>query len=538
MNGFRHFRKRKPSQVSPFRLQLATNGPRRLQSSLAYQAEEGCSDSVQVDYFFFIPKQLAINAVTYPKNLFYRHMDSVVRRRAPQVPLNQPQLLYNTLTTISKMKDVDRQLVETKLLACAFHRFTQSTVKKLSGIEPELKQTHCGTFSEVVDCFLRMFDNWIQRIAAGEQGGDLEGLAALREYCNLVAEKEAYQLLQTPFAQQLSNRNCLLLLVKRLHDDRVNHGYQSVADVEGVNEYFIYRFKGLRRFAEEPLNLSNITNIVGELRQQLIYGFAAGLAMTFATGIAFYTQQKYGNFSEPFFVALVVSYIFKDRIKELTRSYANTGLMRRFGDYRTKLLRGGKGIDVGSVKQSASFIAKEKCDGEILAAAKRSRNGDMADYGLEHDILNYSRTIKVNERFFYARNILDLPRQWLDINIFNLEQFLHNIVPSADNIWSMGKTLPVRIKSQRVHHVIVVVRMKNDEASSVRSWCVVLGRKGIKRVVEREKEQPMDVLWQRHSDSVNYESLLQKQIKLLAEDDDERTLEDRLQPEVYSTESK
>ena len=37
--------------------------------------------------------------------------------------------------------------------------------------------------------------------------------------------------------------------------------------------------------------------------------------MIFATGIAFAFQQKYGNFTIPLFVALVISYMLKDRIK-------------------------------------------------------------------------------------------------------------------------------------------------------------------------------------------------------------------------------
>lgn len=537
MNTLRHFRRPIPQIDSPFKMSLSTNGPSRLQSKFVYSAEKNIHERVEIDYYFFIPKQLNVNSASYPKTLFYRHLDSVVRRRSPYIPLDQPKLLYNSLTDAAKIQDTDRQVLETKLLACAFHRFVQSTVKKLSHIDPIKKQTECGAFSDVVDCFLRMFQNWLNKIKAGEKHGDLKQLTALREYCNLVAEKEVYQLLQTNFAQQTSNRNCLLLLVKRLHDDRVLQGYQSIADPDEVNEYFIYRFKGLRRFAEEPLNLTNVTNVVGEFRQQLIYGLAAGLAMTFATGIAFYMQKKYGNLSEAFFIALVVTYIFKDRMKEITRSYASNRLLKKFGDYRTKLMRGGKGLNVGGVKQSAYFIGRSKCDEDILAAAKRSRNGDMADYGLEHEILNYSRTIKVNDDFFMSSNLLDLPRQFVDFNAFNIKPLLQNIVPSADNIWAMGKHFPVKVRSQRVHHMIVVVKMKNSHTSSLKSWCVVLGKRGIKRIIEREKEQPIDVLWQRRSEQDNYEELLQKQLKRLREEADDRGLEEQLAIKPASSKS-
>jgi hypothetical protein len=518
--GFKRFRRqRSVAKGSPFWLRLTANGPRRLQSKFVYRSDESRKDSVEVDYYFFIPKQLGIDANHYPKSIFYRNLDSIVRRRAPHIPLDKPQYLYNALTDAENIENFERRLLETKLLCCAFHRYVQSTVRYLSACEPHDNETRCGSLSDEVDCFLRVFANSLKRLECQVREAEstvkqhYQELHSLREYCNLVAEKEAYQLLQSRFGQSASNQNCLLLLVNRLHLDRINHGYQSIAETEGVNEYFIYRFKGLRRFAEEPLNLTNLTAKVGEYRQQLIYGLAAGVAMTFATTIAFYTQQKYGNFSQAFFVALVVSYVFKDRLKELTRSYAHSNLMYRIGDYRTKLLRGGRGAVVGESRQSARFVEREKCEPEILDMAKRSRIGDMADYGLEHSIMHYKRKISVNNNFFRSGFLLELPRQLVDINIFNIEKFLRNIVPSDDNIWAMGRLTPVKIRSQRVHHVIMVVKMKNSTSSSLKSWCVVLGQRGIKRIVEREKEQPIDMLWQRSNDKTRYEALLIKQME-------------------------
>ena len=62
----------------------------------------------------------------------------------------------------------------------------------------------------------------------------------------------------------------------------------------------------------------------GRLVEQTIYAIAAGLAMLFATGVAFISQRRYGNLTLPFFVALVISYMFKDRIKEILRGILNT----------------------------------------------------------------------------------------------------------------------------------------------------------------------------------------------------------------------
>ncbi|MEX6223867.1 hypothetical protein AB6F55_02965 [Providencia hangzhouensis] len=50
-----------------------------------------------------------------------------------------------------------------------------------------------------------------------------------------------------------------------------------------------------------------------------IYGIAAAISMIFATLIAFLWQGKYGALSANLFLAMVIGYIFKDRLKEIGR---------------------------------------------------------------------------------------------------------------------------------------------------------------------------------------------------------------------------
>ncbi len=87
---------------------------------------------------------------------------------------------------------------------------------------------------------------------------------------------------------------------------------------EKDNEAIVFKRGVLKKYISSFLFLDTNWKPEGKILEQLLIGFAAGLSMVFATLIAFYAQEKYGNLTLPFFSFLVVGYIFKDRIKELT----------------------------------------------------------------------------------------------------------------------------------------------------------------------------------------------------------------------------
>lgn len=74
---------------------------------------------------------------------------------------------------------------------------------------------------------------------------------------------------------------------------------------------------------------------------------AAGLSMVFATVVSFSFQQTYGNFTMPLFIALVVSYMFKDRIKDLMHYWFANKLGSKFYDYKIKLVMHGRAGGMG-----------------------------------------------------------------------------------------------------------------------------------------------------------------------------------------------
>ena len=96
---------------------------------------------------------------------------------------------------------------------------------------------------------------------------------------------------------------------------RKTKNYDIINDEDYFDEALLHKRSQLKKFIEGVLFLDRDIRKDGAFFEQSVFAIAAGLAMVFSTGIAFYYQQVYGNFTLPFFIALVVGYMLKDRIK-------------------------------------------------------------------------------------------------------------------------------------------------------------------------------------------------------------------------------
>ncbi|MEN8163498.1 MAG: hypothetical protein ABFS37_05170, partial [Acidobacteriota bacterium] len=149
------------------------------------------------------------------------------------------------------------------------------------------------------------------------------------------------------------------------------HGYRSILKEGDDNEEYTYRLSILKRYASSILFLSTSIRREGTALEQILYSLAAGLSMMFATVTAFYFQQRFGNFTFPFFIALVVGYMFKDRIKETGRSLLSKYFLDSLYDRRIVI----KSLDgrhkLGILKEKVSFVREEDIPRAILIARNR-----------------------------------------------------------------------------------------------------------------------------------------------------------------------
>lgn len=107
--------------------------------------------------------------------------------------------------------------------------------------------------------------------------------------------------------------------------------------------------------------------------------------MIFATVIAFAWQGQYGALSANLFIALVIGYIFKDRIKDLLKEQLSKRFKKWIPDRRLEILRDER-YHVGDCKESFEFLMSDVCRSPCVScvrkrkASKAYMTGDLKAY--------------------------------------------------------------------------------------------------------------------------------------------------------------
>lgn len=186
-------------------------------------------------------------------------------------------------------------------------------------------------------------------------------------------------------------------IILKLGSYKKERGYSVLEENrETHNANLLYRWSVLKKYVESDLFLSVDKRKSGVIAEQVYYSIAAGLSMIFATTVAFAFQQKYGNFTMPLFVALVVSYMLKDRIKELIRSAFASNRKLKYFDNKTIL--GVKDVIIGRSREGFDFQPQSKVPDHIMEIRNRSIIVDVENRINQESILFYRNLIELDRR--------------------------------------------------------------------------------------------------------------------------------------------
>jgi hypothetical protein len=226
----------------------------------------------------------------------------------------------------------------------------------------------------------------------------------------------------------------------------------------------------------------------GEYWEHLILSLAAGLAMIFATAVAFYFQYEYGNFTLPFFIALVVGYMFKDRIKEASRIMFAKRLENYLFDRRI-IIRTREGQHrLGVLREKVRFIDEDEVPLSVLRARNRDHITEISNEGRGEYIICYTKEIelqiknadKVLPGFPEITGINDILR-------FDVRHFLNKMAEPVQELFVIRDGVLVSLMCHKVYHVNLVSRYKTVEPGvnkENRHLRLILDQKGIRRIQE------------------------------------------------------
>lgn len=446
--------------------------------------------------YFFLPPSLGISRANYDKERFYEDLQSYIRLKTPEVPLKDisrgdasplSQLNAAALRLPGDTADRSVQLYEyqSKLFCCVlksslrehlelvetekdpierdrlideYRAATRSVRSTYSALEPRL----CNPgMPPRVQAMYRFTDEYISLL--------------LDEYtCHLI-----FALPENECSGEL--RSELREFVKKEVAHRKQQGYPSITSPSSDNENFIYRRGVLKKYMSSVLFLSRRDDEGGRFLREGLLGLAAGVSMIFATAVLFVSTEFFGALTWPVFFALVVSYIFKDRIKERMRLYLSRKAARWLFDRRATLYA-GTGDRIGICEESVDFLEAGMVPAAVTTVRNRTHMTEIEGGWIGERAIRYRKLVKL----FPVRitDIYDEPSMSdiNDIMRFSIEEFVHHLGPVDKPVHSLVDDRVELTQCDRVHHLNVILRYEKDETDVFHRYRVVLNRDGIKRI--------------------------------------------------------
>lgn len=474
-----------------------------IESDYGLDREQG-HKAYTIETYAFIPGSLGINTETYPKYLFYRDTQTYIQFDMPVVLLSDiaaddsstfgvlEQSLENLVdrkTTAASLLDCENQI---RLFCCTVKYSIENHRELVREAATPADAEHLVEYYHAhIITILRRFRQIGQDINLSSIDERLHAVYLYAdEYNSIFSAQYAFDMLEITRKYGGDNtqgyRAALLALIRDEEKYRAGSGYPSVLAKGEDNEGYIYRRGMLKRMMESILFLDTRVKPEGRITEQVVFSLAAGVAMMFATAVAFLTQQKYGNFTMAFFVALVVSYMFKDRIKELARLYFNTKIRGRYFDQKINIYGGSRGNRLGYTRESFRFVSEGGLPQEINRIRNRDAFIRINRDQLGEKIFVYRKQLKIISRHF-ERVYHSTPVDGLtDIWRINLARFARKMDNPKKPVFILNDEGYRQAKASKVYHINLVIKYVTAHDEHYKRFRVIMNRNGIKRIEQTD----------------------------------------------------
>lgn len=448
-----------------------------------------------LNIWMFIPNSLDVNSATYSKSDFYRDIKSNIRLITPVYllrdivgNLNSPVVLLENaigkLASNPSRSNSENYEFHIKMFLSILKSALREHVDHI--IKNSISEDNAYLVDEYVDNVCRITETYrslrrkvnVPTISKERFDYYLFG----DEFMSNIVEQHTFKLVSglknKPTSEKILNK--LLSLIKLEVEYKKQKGYPIVEPKSAVNNRELVSKLGmLKKYAESELFLTANKKKDGLMIEQIYLSIAAGISMIFATIVAFSFQQKFGNFTIPLFVALVISYMLKDRIKELGRYYFAHKLSHFYFDYKIKISLNK--LFIGWSKEAMDFVSNRKVPKEVLKNLNRSSIEDANNRDSNEQVILFKKFLRLK------RNNIDRSIQYstlgmneiIRINLLRFTQKMDNpIVP----LYALNDSNVSVVEGEKVYSINLIMQFSNEDRVEYHKYRVLLNRDGIKGV--------------------------------------------------------
>ena len=468
--------------------------------SVEFKFGFNCVDKVGKDHFsvnawMFVPNSLDINPENYGKKQFYRDIKSNVRLITPtylmrdiaqesSLPLTSLKTALENVVKNPQGTDIDTYQYHLKMFAAIF----KSALRDQADHLRQARSLESATY--LVDDYVCSTRLVLQRFRALYRIIDVPTVPdKIRSYFKLCDEfmSHVVEMRTIRIIKKLDTYNKLekcsgirkqfmdLLLDEKQY--KMDNEYGMLTDEKVHNRQLVYHHGMLKKFIESELYINLAKKRDGVAIEQIYYSIAAGMAMIFATGVAWFTQVKYGNITWPLFVVLVVSYMLKDRIKDLLRFYFAHKLGNKYYDKKANITIGTN--LVGEIKEGFDFISASRTPGIVMNMREKASAVEDESHIFEEKILLYRKRLTIDEVALACN--ASYPMSGInEIMRIHMTRFTHKMDnPSVpiDSFDEQGNVFSIDV--QKVYYINLVFQLQHEGEVSYHQFRIAMTKEGI-----------------------------------------------------------
>ncbi len=378
------------------------------------------------EYYFFLPSSLNISYFTYSKEQFYSSIQKYLRYSAPNMsiaelfnPSNENSPYIRILKIFDEIKEKNNIYLEETLIDEI--KMMASVIKdRITDVVNNDQLDYA--ISEIIfikSAVFEAFSNLIKKTTSFKFSQHLtNSLYNADDYINLILIEAVAKILNKNKNIQPVLISSLLRVADELYRYRKSQGYFYPDEKD--SEYFLYYRGVLKKFISSCLFLN--TEPAFNIYHHIASSIASAVAMLFAVVVTLYAQQKYSLTSVVFMVIAVISYVFKDRIKEFSKFLFIKKAGKIIYDRKVKITEPVHGFDIGYVKEAFFIMFPNNVDLDVLI--KRKEMGTGINEIAPETVLKYKKIVKINSKKIKMHH--KRRHRLVDIMRFSIYDFLRH----------------------------------------------------------------------------------------------------------------
>ena len=485
-----------------------------------FRAEHGLgAHTWSVNFYFFIPHSLGIHPSSYTREQFYNDLTNHMRLHTPNpggsaLDLLKPVTEYLSSYTKTRKKTDLVTLVsqQVKLFAnrinTSLKQIQQNLTLELSDpaellvLHRELNQN-----KRIIQELMHDIEIFRSQYVENVRQPQLKIVPEVQKVI-LSADEFITNRLEATFSRLLhryrasDNPHVIELrgLFKEIlssHSRYQRSHPEHSADIKKQTtdrETFYYRHGLLKKYISMPLYLQKKISKQERVYRNWIAAFGAALAGVWAQIADFQARRmvEHKDLGFSFFGIAglaIIAYVFKDRIKDLSKEYFNEKLKTYLPDFKVKLIHTivtddlhTKHIQIGAFNEYMRYLDLSSTPEEIQYIRKMNERKDFHTENLE-GVIHYNKKIKLNMdslklEFKGVSSIKDIIR-------FNFSDFLDHLDDHQKRLATFDEDEGTgEIITPKVYHINLLIHSLSESLNRFAHYRVVLDKRGIVRVDE------------------------------------------------------